>query len=335
MLVKSLVWLTAVSTPLMMGSSLWKWREGWSLNRTPAGIASGNGRVESIRVDIATKYAGRVGAIAAREGDMVRPGQIVARMNTDELEAERARALAKTAETREVQNQLQAEIREKECRLRFAHHQFDRDQSLFARRMISRENVEQSQANHGVAVAALEASRAKLQANRRTIEAAAADVARVETQIADSNLVAPVEGRILYRLAEEGEVLPAGGKVFTLVNLGDVYMEIFLPARDAARASIGAEARVVTDLDFDGATPATVSYVSPEAQFTPNHVETQAERDKLMFRVKLQIAPESLPQLDRVKTGVRGLGFVKLDDSAPWPETLERRSARGVAWGRR
>jgi len=328
MLGKSLLWLTIASAPVMMGSRLWTWREGWLPTRLPDGIASGNGRIESVRVDVATKYAGRVQTILAREGDLVKPGQAVARMNTDELEAELARGKARAAEGRAVKDQISAEITEKRSRLRLAQQQFERDRALYARQVASRETVERSQSHRDIAAAALQASNAKLLASQMTIEAAEADVRRIETQIADSTLTSPVEGRVLYRLAEEGEVLPAGGEVFTLVNLEDVYMEIFLPAREAALISHGADARIVTDLALDRATRATVSLVSPEAQFTPNYVETRSERDKLMFRVKLQIPREMLPKLDEVKTGVRGVGYVKLDNSAAWPKALRDRSTR-------
>src|SRR5262249_31750736 len=60
-------------------------------------------------------------------------------------------------------------------------------------------------------------------------------------------------------------------------------------------------------------------------QFTPKQVETRSERDKLMFRVKLTVPPERvLPYIERVKTGIRGVGYVKLDDSVAWPERLDR-----------
>ena len=120
--------------------------------------------------------------------------------------------------------------------------------------------------------------------------------------------------------------LPLGGKVLTLINLGDVYMEIYLPAQEAARVKIGADARIVLDARPEYAAQAKVSYVSPEAQFTPKQVETRSERDKLMFRVKLQVPPELvLPYIERIKTGVRGMGYVRLDDTVAWPEFLERR----------
>jgi HlyD family secretion protein len=168
--------------------------------------------------------------------------------------------------------------------------------------------------------------KAQLRAAVQAIEAATSEVSRIQVQIDDSTLRSPVRGRVLYRLAEEGEVLAAGGKALTLVNLGDVYMEIYLPSQEAARVGIGDDARIVIDAAPQYAARALVSFVSPEAQFTPKQVETRSERDKLMFRVKLQIPPELLlPYIDKVKTGVRGVGYVRVDESVPWPAALERR----------
>ena len=148
---------------------------------------------------------------------------------------------------------------------------------------------------------------------------------RTEARIDDATLKSPVKGRVLYRLAEPAEVVPLGGKVLTLINLGDVYMEIYLPAQEAARVKIGADARIVLDARPEYAAQAKVSYVSPEAQFTPKQVETRSERDKLMFRVKLQVPPELvLPYIERIKTGVRGMGYVRLDDTVAWPAFLEQ-----------
>ena len=118
--------------------------------------------------------------------------------------------------------------------------------------------------------------------------------------------------------------MAAGGKVLTLVNLDDVYMEIFLPSQDAARVRIGAEARISLDALPGLVVAGNVSFVSPEAQFTPKQVETRSERDKLMFRVKIRV-PEQMVEsyLDVVKTGVRGVGYVKLDEQAAWPPFLQ------------
>lgn len=121
-------------------------------------------------------------------------------------------------------------------------------------------------------------------------------------------------------------MLAAGGKALTLVNLEDVYMEIYLPSEQAASLKVGAEARLTVDFAPGRSAIGYVSFVSPEAQFTPKQVETRSERDKLMFRVKIQVPKELIvAYIDRVKTGVRGVGYVKVKDSAVWPSWLEKR----------
>jgi HlyD family secretion protein len=150
-------------------------------------------------------------------------------------------------------------------------------------------------------------------------------VQRLQTQIDDNSLRAPVMGRVLYRLARPGEVLAAGGKALTLVDLSEVYMEIFLPSQQAVRLSSGAPARIVLD-GVNVVIPATVGFVSPEAQFTPKQVETRSEREKLMFRVKVMVPQELvIKHIEKVKTGVRGVAYVRLDDAVSWPAALESR----------
>lgn len=145
---------------------------------------------------------------------------------------------------------------------------------------------------------------------------------------ADATLYASGAARILYRLAQPGEVLGSGGKILTLVSLEDAYMEFFLPASEAPpRVHIGDEARIVADIMPDMAIPATVMFVSPQAQFTPKQVETLTERENLMFRVRVRIPPELVAaRINQVKTGVRGLVWVRLarvDGSLPdWPAGL-------------
>ena len=121
------------------------------------------------------------------------------------------------------------------------------------------------------------------------------------------------------------EVLGSGGRVLTLLNLSDVYMEIFLPSAQAHRVSIGSPARIKLDI-LDVAVPAKVSFVSPKSQFTPKQVETPSEREKLMFRVKVRVPQELVLQyIDQVKTGIRGVAYVPLgvDPKPEWPDFLQ------------
>lgn len=119
---------------------------------------------------------------------------------------------------------------------------------------------------------------------------------RILADIDDSELKAPRDGRIQYRVAEPGEVLAAGGRVLNMVDLADVYMTFFLPTEQAGLLALGSEARLVLDAAPDLVIPANISFVASVAQFTPKTVETSDERLKLMFRVKARIPPELLAQ---------------------------------------
>jgi HlyD family secretion protein len=246
-------------------------------------------------------------------------------MDTGELEAELAKAKAHIAEFEESAAEVTAEIASQESQYLFARQQLARSEKLLASKTVTRDEYEEKESKAKVAEAAVNAVKAKLRSVQQSIEVATAEVRRVQTEVDDFTLTSPVRGRVLYRLAEEGEVLSAGGKALTLLDLGDIFMEIFLPAQDAARVKIGGEARITLDVRPEYAARARVSFVSPEAQFTPKQVETRSERDKLMFRVKLQIPPEVvLPYLERIKTGIRGVGYVRIDDTLEWPESLQR-----------
>jgi HlyD family secretion protein len=155
------------------------------------------------------------------------------------------------------------------------------------------------------------------------ITAAEADVQRLQSILVDLTLVSPRSGRVQYRLARAGEVVAAGQRVLTILDLQDVYMTIYLPADDAGKLALGDAARIIADPIPQYVIPATISFVATDAQFTPKSVETAEERQKLMFRVKLQGDPKVLDQYHRfVKTGVRGLGFVRTDPKISWPDEL-------------
>ncbi len=176
------------------------------------------------------------------------------------------------------------------------------------------------------AEASLRAAQIQVAQRDAAIDAGEATIQKIKTIINDSVLKSPIGGRVLYRLAEPGEVLAAGGKVLTVLDLSDVYMTIFLPTGSAGRLAIGAEARIILDAAPQYVIPPTVSFVAPRSQFTPKEVETRSEREKLMFRVKVRIEPQLLKKyLQRVKTGLPGVAYVKLDAAAAWPDHLQVR----------
>jgi HlyD family secretion protein len=294
----------------------------------PPGIASGNGRIEADEIDIATKFAGRVAELYTNEGDMVRAGQAVARMDTRDLEASLGKAEAQVQQAQRALDQARADLAQQQSQVKLAQQEMDRARILFQKRVVGQQTVDQRQAQLDGATATYKSIDARIGQAEHALTAAKQDVALLEVNIADNTLVAPRDGRIQYRLANVGEVLGAGGKVFTMLDVASVYMDIFLPTADAGRTQLGADARIVLDARPDRPIPAKVTFLAAQAQFTPKAVETKSERDKLMFRVKVRVDPELLrAYAERVRTGLPGVAYVKLDPTVNWPARLQPRSA--------
>ena len=342
-----------------------------AIYRNPA-FASGNGRLEATEINIAAKLAGKIEQVLVNEGDYVKAGQTLTKMQTNTLNAELAQANAtikvREAELEQAKAQLQVEeaalaaskaslaaskasLAAKVSTYNNAKSRYERSKELMEKDVASRQTFENDEAVFQSAGANVDSAKADIQnaeANVQSVEAAIisdkaaivkaeaaiaaakADAERIQADIDDSTLTAPIDGRIQYRISEVGEVLNSGGRVLNLVDLTDVYLTFFVPEETAGKIALGADARIVLDAMDDVAIPATISYVASVAQFTPKTVETRVEREKLMFRVKAQINPELLKQyVEYVKTGIPGVAWVRLDDNEPWPDFLKTPKEKG------
>lgn len=311
---------------VVLGAGAYFGYQYWRDRQTalPEGIVSGNGRLEAKLVDIAPKESLRVKEIFFEEGDLIKPNDVVVQMDTNTLRAQLEEAKLNVVATQEKEAVAKATITRSQAQIELAKVEVNRSSNLVAQRAGSQRELDVRKTTLKTTSAALQEEEAKLRTIQQEVNVAQAKVATIQTRVDDATLRSPVLGRVLYRLAEVGEVLAAGGKAMTLVNLEDVYMEIFLPAGDAARIKVGAEARIVGDHMAERVVPGVVSFVSPEAQFTPKQVETRSEREKLMFRVKIKVPPKIVSAfIDYIKTGVRGVGYVKLDESTQWPSWLQ------------
>jgi HlyD family secretion protein len=295
----------------------------------PAGIAFGNGRLEADEIDIDTKYAGRISEIFADEGDMVKAGQVVARMDTQDLAASLKKAQAQVEQAHRAVDEANANVTQQKTQLLLAQQEFDRASALVAKGFETREVLDQRQQQLNGAIAALDAANARVTEFEHALEASTHDVELYNVEIADNTLVAPRDGRIQYRIANIGEVLPAGGKVFAMLDTSYVYMDIYLPTEAAGKVKFGTDARIVLDAYPKIAIPAKVSFIATAAQFTPKTVETQSERDKLMFRIRIRIDPERLrARAESVRSGLPGVAYVLTDRAAKWPAALQGPTAQ-------
>ncbi len=318
----------------------------------PASIVAGNGRIEATEINIATKTPGRIIEIRAKEGDFVQASMILARMDAQVLLAQQAEAQAQvrraeyayqTAKAIVIQREseqaaAQAVVAQRRAELDAVRKRVKRTQTLAdegaaaqqeldddrARVLGAQAAVSAAQAQVAAANAGIQAAKSQVIESQSVITATQATVTRLQVDIDDSELRAPRDGRVQYRVAEPGEVLDAGGRVLNMIDLSDVYMTFFLSTETAGKVSLGSDIRLVLDAAPDYVIPAKASFVASVAQFTPKTVETESERLKLMFRVRARIDPELLKQhLEKIKTGLPGMAYVKLDPAAAWPKELD------------
>lgn len=291
--------------------------------KLPIGFASANGRLEAEYVDIASKLPGRVVEMLVEEGAMVRAGSVVARLDASEIEAQLRAAEAQVRRAERLREQAQANVALRASERTLARQELERASTLQQRGFGTDQLRDQRQSQLRTAEAAHTAALAAVEEARAAIDAANADVERLKTVLKDTVLLAPIDGRVQYKLVRAGEVVAAGARVATLIDLSDIYMTVFLPAREAGRLNIGDDARLVLDPFPTYVIPATVSFVASDAQFTPKSVETKDEREKLVFRVKLRIDADLLKRHEGVaKSGIRGIGYVRTRGDVVWPEHL-------------
>jgi HlyD family secretion protein len=314
-------------------------------------MASGNGRIEATEIDIDAKIPGRIRQIKVNEGDFVKAGEAIVQMDTDTLQAQlwenkaklqQAISALEKARSEVVQREAEktasiATVSQREAEYNVGKKRFDRSSSLAKEGAMTQLEADDdqaamekgaaavatAQAEVAAADAATTTARGDIRVQEANVEAARASIQRIQSDINDSTLRSPRDGRVQYKVGQEGEVIGPGGHVLNVVDLSDVYMTFFLPTDLVGRVKVGNEARIVLDAAPQFVIPAYISYVSDVAQFTPKTVETKTEREKLMFRLKAQIPADLLKQhIKMVKTGLPGVAYVLVDPNAEWPPNL-------------
>jgi len=244
-------------------------------------------------------------------------------MDTSDIEASLGKAQAEVEVAKHALEEAGANLKAQGATVTLAQQELDRTGKLLAQGFATHELLDQRRQAFDSANASFSAARQRVAQAERSIDAATHDVELYKVNIADNSLIAPRDGRIQYRIANVGEVVPAGGRVFVMLDIGYVYMDVYLPTRDVGKLRIGSDARITLDAYPGLAVPAKVAFIATQAQFTPKTVETRDERDKLMFRVRLKIDPALLKAHEEaVRSGLPGMGYVRTDPNAAWPEKL-------------
>ena len=319
----------------------------------PEKFVMGNGRIEATEVTISAKLAGRIEKIYIEEGDLVTNGQKLVEIQQDELRADlmKARAALAEAEASVKEAEIMISVKEaerdsakavvaekksqvsgaetKEKRFKSAQEgavPITQIEDLQTTIQSHKAQLMSAEATAKRAEVEVESAKARLEVAKANVLAQKASIERIEVDIRDSTIVARHDGRIQYRIAQLGEMVGPGAGILNLVDLTDVYMTLYIPEKMVGQIAQGADCRIVLDAMPDWPIQASISYVSSIAQFTPKTVETEVEREKLMFRVRARIPADRLKKyIEYARTGLPGVAYVRLDPEAEWPEFLKWR----------
>ena len=293
------------------------------------GIAAVNGRLELKRLDVATLYPGRVEEILVQEGDEVKINQPLARLSSTISQTQVSGALAQKKRAEETVSRALAEIDARQQQAKVAKLELDNAFKLRRDNLISSTELERRQSAYNASLATVNTTQAAKAEAEAAVAQAQAQLEKARSQYEDMIIKAPKDGRLEYQIAEVGNVLGAGGKVVSVLDPTDTYINVFLTAQQMNQIKLGDDARIVID-GINAVFPAKITFVANNAQFTPKSVETTEERAKLMFKVKLQIPVDiALKYKGLLKGGMTAIGYVKYDPQAQWVEQLDVKLPQG------
>jgi HlyD family secretion protein len=295
-----------------------------------------SGNIEATEVDVGFKISGRIVSRFFEEGDWVDQGKVLAKLDDEDLRnrLEVARATLMSAQARLSKlfaGSRPEEIREAEANLNQARFdmenketQYERMKSLFEKRVIPKETLDNAEAVFKIAKASYQKAtenyllvkegprKEDIEDARAQVEQARASVKLNETQLSYTTIYSPISGVVLVKSGEIGEVVNPGTSIVTLADIKNIWLKAYIPETDLSRVKWGQEVIVTTDLHPKKEYRGKVSFISSQSEFTPKQIQTEKERVNLVYRIKVDI-----PNPDReLKPGMPADGKILLIPSS-------------------
>lgn len=285
----------------------------------PSGFIATNGRLVLGQVEVASLYPGRVESIVVSEGQSVKKGELLASLSSEQIKANLLEAQAAKYRIEQTVHRSEAELQIRKKQLALAELEWKNAKRMRKDGLISSVELVRRQTAYEAEQAGVKAAQAAYAEAEAGVAQAQAKIQEIMSTDKEYTLVAPMDARVEYRIATLGSVIPAGGKVISLVDPSDVYMHIFLPTQTLGKIHLHDEVRLVLD-GIDAVFPATITFISATSQFTPKFVETSKERDKLMYKVRVQFARDIAKQYRPfLKGGATGEVYLRINTEKEWP----------------
>lgn len=272
-----------------------------------------NGRIEAAMVDLSPKVTGRVREVLVKEGDRVKAGDVLVRLDLGETGLSVARdtsaVAAAQARVRDLEagtprSELaaaEAEVTDRKAALDLARKELERQRFMLERKVGTQRDVDRAATEVDRLTAAVSATSNRLTAlregaRRNQVQQARDEVARAETVLQQSQTVAseaelraPADTVVVHRFVEPGQLVTPGQPALTLAFLDRLYVRTFVPELVRGRVRPGVEADVVVDAYKDRVFKGKVAEIARDAEFTPKQVETRAERVNLVYAAKIDL----------------------------------------------
>ena len=276
-----------------------------------------SGTVEATQAELGFQVSGRLESLTVREGDAVTTGAKLAKLEQSELMAQRQVARAQVAAAQAGLSELLAGSRREDIaharavlavatdRRDLAQRDVDRLAPLAEQSLVSRQAFDKQRTDLSIAQGEVAKAKEELQiletgprteriaAQRAALAQAEATVARIEAQLAQTELAAPFSGTITVRHREPGEALSPGNPVLTIRNFDDRWVRVYIPGDEVGNLELGQPATITGDANPDKRYTGAISYIASVAEFTPRNVQSTKDRVKLVYEVRVRIAGDA------------------------------------------
>lgn len=255
-----------------------------------------SGTFEAVEIIVSAEATGRLERFAIQEGDRLRAGQEVGLVDTVQLHLTRMQLLAshKAVDNRTVDISLQ--IAATEQQIATQRRERERIQRLIAANAANTKQLDDVESALAVLEKHLAAQRESLQSANLSIsnESAGvlAQIASVEDRIARSRITSPIDGTVLVKYAEQGELVSVGMPLFKVADTDNMIFRAYITSGQLSQLKIGQAVAVHVDSGDEGGSgeyAGTVTWISDMAEFTPKTIQTKDERANLVYAVKIAV----------------------------------------------
>ncbi len=277
------------------------------------GIITASGTIESVNITVSTKLAGQVKLIAVKEGDKVKKGDLLAEIDHELLDIQLRQAEANvegsnaqlklliSGARKEDVRSAQEQVTQAKTNLEQAKTDRDRMKALYESNTVTKKQYDDAVSRYEITLAQYNTSKENLQKVKNIIrpeeiENARANVKRniasadlLRQNIEDCKIYSPSDGIISKKFVEEGEIVSPSSSILKISDLQTVNLVIYVTETELAKIKLGQKADIKIDSYKDKNYEGKIIFISPEAEFTPKNIQTQDERTKMVFAVKIEI----------------------------------------------